>query len=77
LGLPECSGAVSYIAVRNTAPDVPAVILTADNREQTEQLVMNYGAEDYLVKDQVSGLQLLHAIRGAIYRKKTRQSLAG
>lgn len=72
LGLPECEGAVSYVAIRNTAPAVPAIVLTGDEREQTEQLVMNYGAEDYLIKNEVSGLQLLRAIRSAIYRKRVR-----
>jgi DNA-binding response OmpR family regulator len=74
LGLPECDGAVSYVAVRNTAPDIPAIVLTGDEREQTEQLVMNYGADDYLIKNEVSGLQLLRAIRSAIYRKRNRSA---
>ena len=72
LGLPECEGPISYVALRNTAPNVPAIVLTGDGREQTERLVMNYGAEDYLVKDEVSGLQLVRAIRSALYRQKTR-----
>ena len=72
LGLPECNGVMSYIAVRNTTPDIPTIVLTGDESEQTEQLVMNYGAEDYLVKNEVSGLHLLRAIRGAIHRTKSR-----
>lgn len=72
LGLPECNGIMSYVAVRNEAPDIPTIILTGDEREQTEQLVMTYGAEDYLVKSEVSGLHLLRAIRSAIYRSKSR-----
>ena len=76
LGLPECQGPTSYVAVRNTAPDVPAIVLTGDEREQTEQIVMNYGAEDYLIKDEVSGLQLVRAIRSAIYRQRTRNEHA-
>jgi DNA-binding response OmpR family regulator len=72
LGLPECQGPVSYVAIRDAAPEIPVLVLTGDHRAQTEEVVMNLGAEDYLVKEEISGLQLLHAIRGAMYRKKTR-----
>jgi hypothetical protein len=33
---------------------------------------MNYGADNYLIEDEVSGLQLLRTIGGALYRKKAR-----
>jgi DNA-binding response OmpR family regulator len=74
LGLPECRGPVSCVAVRDWAPYVPIVVLTGDDRRETEDLVMAYGADDYLVKDKVSGPELIHAIRAAIYRKKARAS---
>jgi DNA-binding response OmpR family regulator len=74
LGLPECQGPVSCAAVRDWASCVPIVVLTADDRKETEELVMTYGADDYLVKDKVSGLEIMHAMRAALYRKKARAS---
>jgi phosphoserine phosphatase RsbU/P len=74
LGLPECQGPVSCAAVRYWAPYVPIVVLTADCRKETEEVAMAYGADDYLVKDEVSGPGLVHAIRAALYRKKARSS---
>jgi phosphoserine phosphatase RsbU/P len=72
LGLPECQGPISCVAVHDWAPYVPIVVLTADDRKETEERVMNYGADDYLVKDEISGPGLVHAIRSALYRKKSR-----
>lgn len=70
LGLPESAGPVSYVAVREAAPRVPVVVLTADHREQTVQVVIRAGAEGYLVKDEVSASQLIRAISEAISRRK-------
>ncbi len=70
LGLPECQGPVSCAAVRRWAPELPIVVLTGDDRKATEECVMNYGADDYLVKCEASGEILLHAIRRAIFRRK-------
>jgi CheY-like chemotaxis protein len=72
LGLPGFSGSASYDAIRAAAPDVPVVVLTSDDRKQTEFMVMTCGAEDYLVKDEISPAHLLRSIRGAIYRHKRR-----
>ncbi len=77
LGLPECQGPLSCCAVRDWAPYLPIVILTADNRKETEDLVMSYGADDYLVKNEVSGPALIHAIRSAVFRKRARSPWPG
>jgi DNA-binding response OmpR family regulator len=70
LGLPETSGSVSYAWVREAAPDVPVVVLTADTREETELSVFSSGVEDYLVKEQVSGSLLVSAIQDALCKDK-------
>jgi DNA-binding response OmpR family regulator len=70
LGLPESSGPESYAWVREIAPEVPVVVLTADGREETEFAVTASGVEGYLVKDQVSGSHLLQTIRAALYANK-------
>jgi DNA-binding response OmpR family regulator len=70
LGLPESSGPASYVRLREAAPDVPVLILTGDTREETESAVAARGADDFLVKDEVSGSLLLQAIRAALYTNK-------
>jgi DNA-binding response OmpR family regulator len=73
LGLPESSGPASYAWVREIAPEVPVVVLTGDATEETEFTVTASGAEDYLVKDQISGSLLLQAIQAALHANKRRR----
>jgi DNA-binding response OmpR family regulator len=73
LGLPESSGPESYAWVREVAPQVPVVVLTGDDRDETEFAVTASGAEGYLVKDQASGSHLLQAIQAAVYTNKQRR----
>jgi DNA-binding response OmpR family regulator len=77
LGLPESSGPESYAWVREIAPKVPVVVLTGDDREETEFAVTASGVEGYLVKDQVSGSLLLQAIRAALYANKQQRKTPG
>ncbi len=77
LGLPESSGPESYAWVREIAPSVPVVVLTGDDREETEFAVAAGGAEGYLVKDNVSGARLLQVIRAALDSKKRRNQRSG
>ncbi len=72
LGLPECTGALSYAKVREAAPHLPVVVLTGDTREETELSVFSGGVEDYLMKDQVSGSLLISVLDEAL-RKNRRQ----
>jgi len=73
LGLPETSGAESYAWIRQIAPKTPVVVLTSDERQETEFAVTASGAEGYLIKDQVSGSLLLETIRTALYKAQKRQ----
>jgi DNA-binding response OmpR family regulator len=73
LGLPESCGPATYASVREAAPDLPVLVLTGDTREETEFEITASGVEDYLVKEQVSGSQLLQSIRSALYATKLRQ----
>ena len=70
LGLPDGVGASSYSWVHAVAPEMPVLVFTGDMREGTEFAVITRGADDYLVKDQVSGGQLVQAIRDTLGRRK-------
>jgi DNA-binding response OmpR family regulator len=66
LGLPDSSGPSGLASVREAAPDVPVLVLTADTREETEFAAAAWGVDDYLLKAQASGAQLVRALRKLI-----------
>lgn len=70
LGLPDSSGPASFAWVHQVAPEIPILVLTGDTREETEFAISAGGVEDYLIKDQVSGLLLLQAIRAALHTSR-------
>jgi len=72
IGLPDSSGSSSYASVRKIAPNVPVLVLTADDRPETERELTQSGTHDYLVKDEVSGPLLVQAINAALYQGKSR-----
>jgi DNA-binding response OmpR family regulator len=72
IGLPDSSGSSSFASVRKIAPDVPVLVLTADDRPETERELTTSGTHDYLVKDEVSGPLLVQAINAALYQGKSR-----
>lgn len=65
LGLPELEGYKSHTAIHRFAPQVPVVILTADDSAASRDLTMAAGAADYLIKGEVSDAQLRLAVRAA------------
>ncbi len=70
LSLPDSSGLDTLKKLQDLAFDIPLIVLTgADDRELALQSVA-MGAQDYLVKGQISGQLLDRAIRYAIKRKK-------
>ena len=70
LGLPDSSGPSGLASVREAAPEVPVLVLTGDTREETEFAAAAYGMDEYLLKDQVSGAQLVRAVRTVIGARK-------
>lgn len=70
LGLPESEGSASYAAIHEAAPDLPVLVLTGDTRDYVEVKVTSKGAEDFLLKDEVSGALLLEAMRTALYSNR-------
>ena len=77
LGLPETNGPDTFFAVRNANPKVPVIVLTADECTQTEYAVTSFGADEYLVKGEVSGSVLANAISDVIRRRKSRGAHPG
>ncbi|MGZ7209389.1 MAG: response regulator [Methanobacterium sp.] len=69
LTLPDSAGLDTFASVYDQAPEVPIVILSGIEDEDTAIKAVREGAQDYLVKGQVSSLLLSRAISYAIERK--------
>jgi PAS domain S-box-containing protein len=75
LGLLDSSGLDTFIKLRAVAPDMPIVILTGNTDEEASVIAVKEGAQDFLIKGQISGILLNRAIRYAVERKKAEISL--
>ncbi|MEO0248370.1 MAG: response regulator [candidate division WOR-3 bacterium] len=75
MSLPDGEGLELVTQTREAAPEVPIVIQTGLKDEAFEAEAMQAGAQDYLVKGEVSGSALMRAIRHAIERKKAEAAL--
>jgi two-component system, cell cycle sensor histidine kinase and response regulator CckA len=70
LSLPDSAGLATFVTARDAAPDAPIVVLTGLLDEDVAMKAVREGAQDYLVKGQVSGQVLYHSIRYAIERHR-------
>jgi diguanylate cyclase (GGDEF)-like protein len=70
LNLPDASGLEALENVQHEAPEVPVVILSGDELEETAVQAVHEGAQDYLVKRRATADVVARAIRYAIERKQ-------
>ena len=75
LSLPDSQGVETCVRVSNHAPGVPIVVLTGLDDETLAINAMQAGAQDYLVKGQIEGPLLMRAMRYAIERERTENTL--
>jgi GAF domain-containing protein/CheY-like chemotaxis protein len=75
LGLPDSQGLETFTQVYAQAQDVPIVVLTGLNDTEQAVAAVRAGAQDYLVKGEVSGGLLARAVRYAIERKQVEKAL--
>ena len=73
LGLPDAEGLQALYAVVSVAPDTPVIVLTG-RHDQTGTDALAAGAQDYLVKDDISADLLNRSIRYAIERKRAQRT---
>jgi len=69
LSLPDSVGLDTFFSVYEQAPEIPIVILSGFNDEETAIKAVSEGAQDYLVKGQVNSPLLSRSISYAIERK--------
>jgi PAS domain S-box-containing protein len=75
LGLPDSQGLDSIIQVQTRAPELPIIIMSGLDDEQTATKAVQKGVQDYLIKGQVDSTLLMRSIRYALERKKAESQL--
>ncbi len=75
LSLPDSKGLEGLHQLRAHAPEIPIIILTGSSDIETAEQAVRSGAQDYLVKGQLEGNLLLHAVRFANLRHGFRNEL--
>ena len=70
LALPDSRGLETFITMYGHADGVPIVVLSGYDDEVTAMKAVQAGAEDYLVKGQVTDNLLVRSIRYAIERNR-------
>jgi diguanylate cyclase (GGDEF)-like protein len=70
LSLPDSQGLDSIVRVRQCEAEVPIVVLTGLDDEETAVQALHAGAQDYMVKNQLNPRLLTHTLRYAIERKR-------
>jgi len=76
LGLPDSSGLESLRRLRSDFPELPVVVLTALEDEAVAVQALREGAQDYLLKSEISCNTVVRAVRYAIERKRGDQANA-
>ncbi|UBF28183.1 hybrid sensor histidine kinase/response regulator [Kovacikia minuta CCNUW1] len=75
LRLPDSDGFETVAEFRVAVPDIPIIVLTMMDDEELALQAMAGGAQDYLVKDQITMQLLIRSIRYAIERGRILQRL--
>jgi signal transduction histidine kinase len=75
LSLPDSRGADTFARMHACAGGIPIVVLTGLDDEELGAALVQQGAQDYLVKGQVTGSVLARCVRYAVERKKNEKVL--
>jgi PAS domain S-box-containing protein len=75
LGLPDSSGLETFARLKAAAPAMPTIILTGNSDQEAALTAVRGGAQDYLIKGQISGSLIVRSIRYALERKRAEQKL--
>ena len=75
LGLPDSQGLETYRRVRSCVDGRPIIVLTGLHDETTGVSAVREGAQDYLIKGEMTGNSLARAVRYAVDRKSLEEHL--
>lgn len=77
LVLPDSSGTDSIRRIRSAHEAIPLIVLTGKQHEETAEESLRLGADDFMIKERLSGPELGRAIRYAIERRRAAAALRG
>lgn len=75
LSLPDSPGPETFDKIRVKAPHLPIIVLTGHADEQLAVRLVQEGAQDYLIKNEVDERMLVRAIRYGLERKRAELAL--
>ncbi len=75
LGLPDAQGLETLRRAKLAAPSVPVVVLSGLDDESLALESLHQGAEDYLVKGQISARELRRSMRHAVEREGLKEEV--
>ncbi|MBF0383117.1 MAG: response regulator, partial [Magnetococcales bacterium] len=75
LNLPDSSGLETISRLFKKAGNTPIVVFSGSNDEEQILLAARHGAEDYLIKGEVSKVQFIRSIRSALERSHVGEKL--
>jgi signal transduction histidine kinase len=70
LSLPDAQGLATFVRVHEAVPDVPVVVLTGLDDEDTARHALQEGAQDYLPKGEVNAHGLARSLLYALERAR-------
>jgi diguanylate cyclase (GGDEF)-like protein len=76
LTLPDAAHLDGLMEIKNVAPEVPVVVVTADDDSARGVKAVQAGAQDYLIKGEMDSAQLSRSVRYAIERGRSELLLA-
>lgn len=75
LGLPDSEGEETLIRVHEQAHDLPIIVITAQRPDGLALRAVELGAQDYLLKSEISSSSLARAIHYAVARHQAESAL--
>jgi PAS domain S-box-containing protein len=75
LGLPDTVGVETFQKFREKAPDIPVIVVSGFADDEAAMYAVRNGAQDYLVKGNVSAEMVARSIRYALEREVIQDSL--
>jgi diguanylate cyclase (GGDEF)-like protein len=77
LSLPDSSGLETFERVRAMSPDVPVIVMSSHHDEDLAVTAVRNGAQDYLMKGQVTPESLARSIQYGLERHRLLESIRG
>jgi PAS domain S-box-containing protein len=75
LGLPDSSGLNTFLRLKAAAGQVPMIILSGNTDQEASVTAVKEGAQDFLLKGQITASLIVRSIRYALERKRVEEAL--